>query len=33
MRAHLSASQQRYRSRLIGQQAEYKQGIGKPRSS
>jgi GntR family transcriptional regulator, transcriptional repressor for pyruvate dehydrogenase complex len=33
MRAHLSASQQRYRSRLIGQQAEYMQGIGKPRSS
>lgn len=33
MRAHLSASVQRYRSRLIGQQAEYMQGIGKPRSS
>lgn len=33
MRAHLSASQQRYRSRLVGQQAEYMQGIGKRRSS
>jgi GntR family transcriptional repressor for pyruvate dehydrogenase complex len=33
MRAHLSASQQRYRSRLIGQQAEYMQGIGKRQST
>ncbi|WP_394891433.1 FadR/GntR family transcriptional regulator [Mesorhizobium sp. AaZ16] len=33
MRAHLSASQERYRARLNGQQAEYMLGIGKPRSS
>ena len=33
MRAHLAASQQRYRLRLSGQQAEYMSGIGKPRTS
>jgi DNA-binding FadR family transcriptional regulator len=33
MRAHLTASQERYRARLNGQHAEYMSGIGKPRSS
>ena len=31
MRAHLTASQQRYRKRLTGQQAEYLPRAGKPR--
>ena len=33
MRAHLTASQERYRSRLSGQQAEYISGLGKPLAS
>jgi GntR family transcriptional regulator, transcriptional repressor for pyruvate dehydrogenase complex len=33
MRAHLTASQQRYRARLSGQQAEYLSGIAPPRET
>jgi hypothetical protein len=32
MREHLTASQERYRRRLRGQQAEYLAGVGKPRT-
>ena len=33
MRAHLVASQERYRKRLSGQQAEYMSGMGKARTA
>jgi GntR family transcriptional regulator, transcriptional repressor for pyruvate dehydrogenase complex len=33
MREHLTASQERYRRRLRGQQAEYLAGVGKPRTA